>query len=42
MEARFCIQWVGAVEKVRDNMDNALEMTTVGERHVPRWTGKVA
>lgn len=42
MEACFCIQWVGAEEKVRDNVDNAIEMTTIGERHVPRWTGKGA
>lgn len=44
MEACFCIQGVGvsAVEKARDNVDNAMEMTTVGERHVPHWTGKGA
>lgn len=33
---------MGAVEKVRDNVDNVLEMTTIGEKHVPCWTGKDA
>lgn len=42
MATCFCIQGVGAVEKVRDNVDKAMEMTTVGERPVPHWTGKGA